>query len=52
MKYLFFEAGISPDEFRKCLMKDIEDIMDIKKEVEERESREQKINEMRASMKH
>ena len=52
MKYLFFEAGSSPRELRKCRMKDIEEIMDIKRAVEERESREQKINKMRANMKY
>ena len=52
MKYLFFEAGISPREFRKCQMRDVEEIIEIKSAIEERDAREKKINKMRAQMKY
>ncbi len=52
LKYQFFEKGISPYEFRKCRVKDIKDIMDIKEAVDEREMREKTIMEMRANMRY
>jgi len=51
LKYKFFEAGISPNEFRKCQLRDIKDIMDLKNTVEERAMREQKVREMMSRMK-
>lgn len=51
MKYKFFEAGISPTEFRKCQMRDMRDIMDIKNSVDERAMREQKIQNMIGQMR-
>jgi len=52
LKYQFFEKGISPHEFRKCWVKDIKEIMDIKGAIDERAMREQKVREMRANMKY
>jgi len=46
MRYKFFEAGISPREFRKCRMRDIEEIMDIKRTIEERQARESEIQNL------
>ncbi|MEK0335804.1 MAG: hypothetical protein QQN41_00005 [Nitrosopumilus sp.] len=51
IKYKFFKAGISPREFRKCQMRDINDIMDIKNIVNEKAMRDQKIRDMTARMK-
>ena len=51
IKYKFFEAGISPREFRKCQIRDINDIMKIKNAVDQRAIREQKVREMVAKMK-
>jgi hypothetical protein len=51
VKYKFFEVGISPNEFRKCHIKDIQDIMEIKNAIDERAMREQEIRNMIASMK-
>lgn len=51
MKYKFFEAGIGPAEFRKCQMRDIRDIMEIKNSVDERAMREQKIQNMIGQMR-
>jgi len=50
LKYKFFEAGISPNEFRKSQMKDIKDIMDIKDAVEERRQRENDIQDALSRM--
>jgi len=52
LKYKFFEVGISPNEFRKCRMKDIKEIIQIKGAIDERAMREQKIRNMRANMKY
>ena len=52
IKYKFFEKGISPHEFRKCRVKDIKEIMDIKGAIDERAMREKKIRDMRAQMKY
>lgn len=51
IKYKFFEMGISPREFRKCQMRDIKDIMDIKNAIDKRAIREQKIREMVGRMR-
>jgi len=51
IKYKFFESGISPTEFRKCQMRDIRDIMDIKNSIDQRMMREQKIQNMIGKMK-
>lgn len=50
-KYKFFEAGISPNEFRKCRISDINDIMEIKNAIDEKAGREQLIRDMVGSMK-
>jgi len=50
IKYKFFEAGISPDEFRKCQIRDIQDIMEIKNAIDQRAMREAKIRDMIANM--
>lgn len=50
-KYKFFESGISPDEFKKCQLRDIKDIFDIKNAIDKRASREQKVRDMIAKMK-
>lgn len=52
LKYQFFQAGISPHEFRKCRVKDIKEIMEIKGAIDERAMREQKIRSMRAQMRY
>ena len=52
LKYQFFQAGISPYEFRKCRVKDIKEIMDVKGAIDERAMREQKIRNMRAKMQY
>jgi len=51
LKYKFFEQGISPEEFRKCQMRDVRDIMDIKNEIEIRAQRNAKVREMISRMK-
>ena len=51
MKYKFFEAGISPREFRKCQMRDIKDIMDIKNAIDQRAKREREVQNMIAQMR-
>lgn len=51
IKYKFFEAGISPREFRKCQIRDINDIMNIKNAVDQRAMREQKVREMVAKLR-
>jgi len=52
LKYKFFEAGISPQEFRKCQIRDIKDIMDIKNAMDVRAMRDNKVKEMMARMKY
>lgn len=49
-KYKFFEAGISPNEFENCKIKDIKEIMEIKSKLEEKAMREAKIREAMAKM--
>jgi len=51
-KHLFWEKGISPNEFRKCQMRDIKDIMDIENSKQIKIQRERKIKELEAQMKH
>jgi len=51
MKYKFFEKNISPREFRKCRMSDIQDLMDIGNEIEIKMKREQKVKSLIANMK-
>jgi len=51
-KYQFFEKGISPNEFRKCRMKDIKEIMEVKNAINERAMREQKVKNMIAKMRY
>ena len=50
-KYQFFKRGISPEEFKKTQMRDLRDIMEINKAVEEKQIREEKVREMIESMK-
>jgi len=50
-KYKFFEAGISPKDFNKCKVKDIKEIMEIKSAIDEKASREAKINAAIRGMK-
>ena len=52
IKYKFFEAGISPHEFRKCQIRDIRDIMDIKGAIDKKALREKKIQDMIAKMQY
>ncbi len=52
LKYQFFQAGISPYEFRKCRVKDIKEIMEIKGAIDERAMREQKVKNMQTQMKY
>jgi len=51
LKYKFFEAGISPNEFRKCQIRDIKDIMDIKEAMDTRAMRNAKVRDMMARMR-
>lgn len=51
LKYKFFESGISPNEFKKCQMRDIKDVLDIKEAVEERRQRENDIQSALSGMK-
>ena len=51
LKYKCFEVGISPNEFRKCQIRDIKDIMELKNAVDERALREQKVREMMGTLK-
>ena len=51
IKYKFFEAGISPNEFRECQIRDIQDIMEIKNTMDQRAMREAKIRDMIANMR-
>jgi len=50
MKYRCFEQGISPYEFRKCRLRDLNDVIDINTAVEERKKRIQKTNEAVSQM--
>jgi hypothetical protein len=50
LKYKFFEEGIGPREFRKCQMRDIKEIMEIKNAVEERRQRESDIQDALSRM--
>jgi hypothetical protein len=50
LKYKFFEEGIGPQEFRKCQMRDIKEIMEIKNAVEERRQRESDIQDALSRM--
>lgn len=52
LKYKFFEHGISPREFRKCQMRDIKDIIDIKETVDSRIIRESEVRDMMARMRY
>ncbi len=52
LKYQFFEKGISPHEFRKCRVKDIKEIMDIKEAIDDKAMREKTISDMRAQMRY
>ena len=47
----FFEQGISPEAFRKCQIRDIHDIMDIKGEIGFKNQREIKIQQAINSMR-
>lgn len=52
IKYKFFEQGISPEEFRRCQVRDLRDIMDIKNAMDTRAIRESKIRDMIARMRY
>ena len=52
LKYKFFEQGISPHEFRKCQMRDIKDIMDIKDTIDSKAMREVEVRDMIARMRY
>ena len=52
LKYKFFEQGISPREFRKCQIRDIRDIMDLKETVDSKVMRESEIQNMIARMRY
>jgi hypothetical protein len=51
LKYHFFKEGISPREFRKCQMRDILEIIELKDAIEEKEQRERNIEETMSKMK-
>ena len=50
-KYLCFRHGISPREFKKCLMKDIKEIMYIERQISSKELREAELQKMISNMK-
>ena len=41
--YNAYQQGISPNEFRKCNMDDLNDVLDIKKSVDKKIERERKV---------
>ena len=45
-KQKFFEKGISPNEFKKCQVRDIKDVLGITSEINLKSQREQKIKEI------
>jgi len=45
-KTIAFECGISPTQFRKCRISDIEEIMTIKSIVSQKGKRNQKVQDM------
>ena len=49
--YVFFKNGISPREFRRNFIKDIEDCIDIDNAINEKGMREEQIRTMMASVK-
>jgi len=49
--YKCYKEGISPNEFRKCQIRDIRDIMEINDAMIEKSMREAKINELKSSMR-
>jgi len=51
IKYRFWDKGISPREFNKIKMKDIQDIMDIDNAIEGKKSRELAIQEAMHKLK-
>lgn len=51
VKYLFFERGIGPEEFRRLQIRDIKDIMQIKNAVMEKKLREEKVRDMMSQIK-
>lgn len=51
LKNKFFESGISPHEFRKCQMRDINDIINIKDALNEKRGREREVQNLINSMK-
>lgn len=50
-KYLFWEKGIDPNTFKKCQMRDIKDIMDIKNAIESKTRCEKAIQDQINSIK-
>ena len=42
-KQKFYEKGISPNEFRKCQIRDIKDVLEISAEINLKINREQEI---------
>lgn len=51
IKNQFFKNGISPNDFRKCQMRDILDILEIESEIEEKQKREQEVQNLINKMK-
>ncbi len=51
-KYLCFERGISPEEFKKSEMRDIEDILSIKNAVDNKIKNENEIQAAMMQMKY
>jgi len=50
-KNKFFRKGISPNDFRKCQMRDILDILEIESEINEKQKREQEVLDLINKMK-
>ena len=51
-KHKFFEKGISTNEFKKCQMRDIRDVLDISSEINSKKIREQEIQDIIAKQNY
>ena len=51
-KQKFFDKGISTNEFRKCQVRDIKDVLDIASEINLKMNREQEVQEILAKQTH
>jgi len=51
LKHKFWEKGIGPEEFKKCQIRDIQDIMDMDEAINNKRIREGEIEDTIAKMK-